>query len=318
MVDLATASVVVTGASSGIGRATALACAEHGANLVLAARPSPALDEAAAECRAAGGHALAVPTDVADPDAVQRLADRAVARFGRIDVWINDAAVMAYGRFEDTPAKVHRRVIETNLLGQIHGARAVLPVFREQDAGILINVASLYGKMTSPFVSSYVTSKFAVIGFSEVLRQELQGAKSIHVSTVLPGSVNTPIFRHAANYVGRQPRPVPPVSSIQRVVRAILRLIDHPRRQVSIGWGARFFAVGHRVLPRLYSRLAPPAMRIAGLTRQQADESEGNVFEPMPEWDKVDGGWRRSQPVRLAAATGAAATAVAVWSRARR
>ena len=231
---------------------------------------------------------------------MERLAVRAVERFGRIDVWINDAAVMAYGTFEELPADVHRRVIETNLLGQIHGARAVLPVFRRQDAGTLINVASLYGKMTSPYVSPYVISKFGVIGFSEVLRQELHAAKDIHVCTLMPGSVDTPIFRHAANVAGRQPRPVPLVSSPERVVRAILRLIRRPRATVAIGWSARFFALGHALLPGLYRHLAPMAMRIGGLGRHQVDPGTGNVFEPMSEWYQVHGGWRHPVVTRTA------------------
>lgn len=317
MVDIPGAVVVVTGASSGIGRAAAAACAARGARVVLAARPSPALEKAAAECRDAGGQAVAVPTDVADNLAVDKLAARAVEEFGRIDVWINDAAVMAYGPFEDVPADVHRRVIETNLLGQIHGVRAVLPVFRRQEAGILINMGSLYGKMTSPYVSAYVTSKFGIVGFSEVLRQELQDAKDIHVCTVLPGSVDTPIFRHAANYLGRQPRPVPMISSPDRVVRIVLQLIRRPRRQVAIGWSARFYAVGHTVTPWLYDRLAPHVMDLLGAGRRDSDETTGNVFEPMPEWDQVKGGWRRPLAVRLAAGTVAVGASVTLWARRR-
>ena len=311
--DIADAVIVVTGASSGIGRATAAACAAKSARVVLAARASRALDEAAAECRDAGGQVVVVPTDVADGHAVDKLAARAVEEFGRIDVWVNDAAVMAYGRFEDTPADVHRRVIDVNLFGQVHGARAVLPVFRWQGAGILINVASLYGKMTSPYVSAYVTSKFGVIGFSEVLRQETQGTKNIHVCTVLPGSVDTPIFRHAANHLGHQPRPVPAVSSPDRVVRAILRLIRWPRRQVAIGWSARFFAVGHALAPGLYHRLAPVVMDVLGSGRGESEESTGNVFQPMPEWNQVQGGWRRPLAVRLVAGALAMGAVVTLW-----
>ena len=310
------ATIVVTGASGGIGRATAIACADRGANVVLAARDAGTLEEAAEECRRAGGRALAVPTDVADQDAVSHLAARAVERFGGIDAWVNDAAVMAYGRFEDTPAHIHRRVLETNLLGQIHGARAALPVFRRRGAGVLVNVASLYGTMTSPFVSSYVVSKYGVMGFSEVLRQELRAAGRIRVATVLPGSIDTPIFRHAADFTGRRPRPVPPVSSPDRAVRAILRAIRWPRRQVRVGWAHRVFALGHTLFPRLYAFLAPPAMRIVGLSAEESDETPGNVLEPMPEWNTVRGGWRH--PWRRAAAAVVTAGAVLAWRGARR
>src|SRR5215210_744517 len=154
--------VVVTGASSGIGRATARAMAEHGARVVLAARSEQSLREVAGECKALGAQALGaqalvVTTDVSDEEAVQELARRSVEVFGRIDVWVNDAGVMVYGSFEEVPADVYRRVIETNLFGQIHGARAALAQFREQGGGVLINMSSVWGRLTSPHVSAYVT-----------------------------------------------------------------------------------------------------------------------------------------------------------------
>jgi NAD(P)-dependent dehydrogenase (short-subunit alcohol dehydrogenase family) len=142
--------VVITGASSGIGRAAALLFARREARLVLAARAEQPLRAVAAEC----GNALAVPTDVRDEAAVTALADRAVERFGRIDVWVNSAGVIAYGRFEDVPGDVFRAVIETNLMGQVHAARAVLPQFRRQGSGVLVNMASVWGRFTSPDVSA--------------------------------------------------------------------------------------------------------------------------------------------------------------------
>ncbi len=133
------AVVVITGASSGIGRATALAFARRGATVVVAARREQALRGVATECEQLGGRALAVPTDVTDEAAVRSLARRAVESFGRVDVWVNNAAVGLFGRFEDTPLEAYRRVIETNLFGYIYGARAALPIFREQGSGVLIN-----------------------------------------------------------------------------------------------------------------------------------------------------------------------------------
>lgn len=212
-VDLDGAVVVLTGASSGIGRAAARRFAAAGADVVLAARGGGSLEQAAQECRAYDVRVLAVPTDVTDADAVQSLADRTVQELGRLDVWVNDAAVMAYGAIGEVPFAVQRKIIETNLLGTMCGARAALPVLKDQGRGVIINVASLYAKMTSPYVSAYATSKYGVLGFSEVLRQELKSDRGIHVCTVLPGSIDTPIFRHAANYTGREIRPVPPVAS---------------------------------------------------------------------------------------------------------
>src|SRR4051812_48570556 len=192
--------VVITGASSGIGRAAALRFATAGERLVLAARAPEPLEEVAAACRRRGADALAIPTDVRDERAVAALAEAAVARFGRIDVWVNAAGVIAYGRFEEIPSEVFRGVIETNLFGQIHGARAAIPRFREQGRGVLINLASVWGRITSPDVSPYVTSKFAVRAFSACLRHELRDAPGIDVATILPAAVDTPIFRQAANF----------------------------------------------------------------------------------------------------------------------
>jgi NAD(P)-dependent dehydrogenase (short-subunit alcohol dehydrogenase family) len=148
---------VITGASSGIGRAAALAFAARGSGLALAARARAPLEQIAQECEAAGTEAIWLPTDVRDEGQVADLARRAVDRFGRVDVWVNSAGVIAYGRFEDVPADVFRAVIETNLFGHVHAARAALPQFRGQRSGVLINMASVWGRVTSPDVSAYVT-----------------------------------------------------------------------------------------------------------------------------------------------------------------
>jgi short-subunit dehydrogenase len=314
--DLGGRVVVVTGASSGIGRATAVALAGRRARVVLAARDAAGLEEVAQECHALGGEALAVPTDVTDAEAVDALARRAVERFGTVDAWVNAAAVMSYGTFEETPDEVVRRVIETNLFGVVNCSRTALRCFRERDEGVLVNIASLYAKMTSPLVSAYVTSKYGVLGFSEVLRQELIGSP-IRVSTVLPGSIDTPIFRQAANYTGKRTRPIPPVLDSSRVVRTILRCLDHPRDEVSVGFVARFLALGHTMFPRLYDRLAGPAMYFAALAPDDAPPSSGNVFGPNPDGNEVEGDWRRTDVRWGALVAGTAAGAVTLL-RARR
>ncbi|WP_046472513.1 SDR family oxidoreductase, partial [Allosalinactinospora lopnorensis] len=291
-VRLRGAVVVVTGASSGIGRAAARRFAQKGARVVLVARSSESLDAAAAECRDLGARALAVPADVADGDAVEALAQRVTEEFGGIDVWVNNAAVMAYGAIGEVPYDVQRRILDVNLFGQIEGARAALPYLRRQRKGVIINVASLYAKMTSPYVSSYVTSKYGVLGFSEVLRQELKPSRGIHVCTVLPGSVDTPIFRHAANYTGRTAKPPPPVVSPGRVARAIVRRAEHPRREVTIGKMHHMLSWAHMLMPRLYDELVPYVMRLFVLGRAGKSSGPGNVFEPIPELDAVRGGWR--------------------------
>src|SRR4029450_8006111 len=149
------AVVVVTGASSGIGRATGLAFADRGARVILAARRADALEELARQCQAAGGQALAVSTDMTDEAAVTALAHRAVERFGRIDIWVNNAGVYLLGPLEATPPEAFRQVLETNFFGYVHGARAVLPHFREQGHGVLINNASVYAHIAAPWLTAY-------------------------------------------------------------------------------------------------------------------------------------------------------------------
>ena len=267
--------------------------------MVLAARSEHSLRETAEECEAAGGRALAVPTDVSDKEAVQDLARQAADHFGRIDVWVNNAGVMAYGYFEQIPDETYRQVIETNLFGAINGARAALPYFREQGSGILINISSLWGRMFSPYVSAYTTSKFGVRTFSESLREALADEEGIDVCTILPQSVDTPIFRHAANYSGRGAKPVPPIADPGRVVKAILRCIEHPRREVSVGYVGHLEAVIQEIMPGPFNWLAPYIMRRAAFSSETTDSKPGNIFEPMPEWNQVSGGWRNERKTVL-------------------
>ena len=291
--------VVITGASSGIGKTTAHALAEHGASVVLAARSEQSLRETADECKAAGGRALVVPTDVTDKEAVQDLARQAADHFGQIDVWVNNAGVMAYGYFEQIPDETYRQVIETNLFGAINGARAALPYFREQGSGILINISSLWGRMFSPYVSAYTTSKFGVRTFSESLREALADEEDIDVCTILPQSVDTPIFRHAANYSGRVAKPVPPIADSGRVVEAVLRCIEHPQREVTVGYVGHLEALIQETMPGLFNWLAPYVMRWAAFSTEPTESKPGNVFDPMPEWNQVSGGWRNERKTVL-------------------
>lgn len=313
--------VVITGASSGIGRATALAFARRQATVVLAARRERPLRELATECERLGGRALAVPTDMTDEVAVQTLARRAVDRFGRIDVWINNAAVTLLSRFEESPPDAYRRVIETNLFGYIYGARAALPRFREQGSGILINNISVFGAIGGPYESAYVTAKFGIRGLSQSLRQELRDAPDIHVCTVLPESVDTPLFQHAANYTGRAVKPLSPVIAAEKVAGVMLDLVEEPRREVMVGAGGRLLTLFHTLAPSLTERAMAALVERDHFQDRSAPPTMGNLFEPMPEWTSVSGGWKVGPRLPLGRIIGGGLMAIGAglfaWSRLR-
>lgn len=307
--------VVITGASSGIGRATAHAFAKQGARLVLAARNAPSLEETAREVRARGGDAVVVPTDICDGEQVRALVQAAVDTFGRIDVWVGSAAVYSYGTFERTPPEVFRKVVETNLLGQADCVRAVLPVFRRQGGGVLILLGSIASKIPLPFIAPYAGSKFALLALAEVLREELDPADGISVCTVLPASFDTPIHHQAANYTGRRIHPLPPVSDPRRVARAVVRLADRPRRVVMIGRTQGAFVLFRALAPRLFERSMRRLVPMIALRRGAVPATTGNVYGSRPQIHGVTGGWRSG--VKRALGLGAAAAAVAAAARRR-
>lgn len=281
--------VVITGASSGVGRATALAFARRVGTVVIAARRLAALEEVATECRVAGAHAMVVQTDVTDEDAVRNLASLARAHRGVIDVWVNNAGVTLYAKLEDEAFAEHRQVIETNLYGAIFGARAVVPIFREQERGILINVGSVLSEVGQAFVPAYAISKFAVRGLSEALRVELADQRDIHVCTVLPYAIDTPHFQVAANRIGRQPRALPPMQSPEKVATAIVGLADRPRRQTHVPAIAQLGVLAHSLFPRTTERLLLAALRRWHISETPERQWSGNLFEPPPDPATVHG-----------------------------
>jgi NAD(P)-dependent dehydrogenase (short-subunit alcohol dehydrogenase family) len=278
-----------------MGRATALDLARRGASVVVAARRAPLLEEVALECQRMGGQALAVPTDVTSEAAVQTLARQALSRFGRIDVWINNAGVLAAGRFQDIPSEVFNRVIETNFLGYVYGARAALAQFLLQGSGILINNASLDSQMGAPYFSPYVAAKFAVRGFSESLREELEALaqSDIRVCTVMPATIDTPLFQHAANYTGRAIKALPPVYDVQTAVKTFVSLIEHPQREVFVGSAARMLTAMHSNMPGMAEQTFARQVDKGHLSQERnAPPTPGNLFEPALEGTTASGGWK--------------------------
>lgn len=287
--------VLVTGASSGIGRATALALAARGDSVVLAARSVTALREAEAACRAqgaeAGAETLVVPTDVGDRGQVEELFAAATERFGRIDGVVSAAGVVAYGRFEQIPADVFDAVHRTNLLGSANVARCALAHFREHEGGSLVLVGSVLGKIATPTMSPYASSKWGIHGLARTLQVEARQTPGIDVTLVAPGGVNTPIYTAAADYTGRAHRPPPPVDAPETVAAAIVAALDKPRREVSVGLANALMVAGFRLLPPVFDRIVGPLMSVLGNTREAREPSAGNVYEPEPRVEAVHGPW---------------------------
>jgi short-subunit dehydrogenase len=281
--------VVVTGASSGIGRATAALLSRKGMRVVLASRSKETLQEAQRDC--ADGTSIVVPTDVSDADEVEALFDTAVERFGRVDAVVHSAAVLAYGRFEDVPADVFERTLEVTLLGTANVARVALRRFHEQGGGRLVVVGSLLGKIATPYMSSYVTAKWAVHGLVRSLQIEARSTPGVEISLVSPGGVNTPIYLQAGTYVGRHGRPPPPIVSPERVAAAILRRIEHPSRETNVGPANALTVLGFRVLPAVFDRIVTPLMERGALQPTRVGANAGNVLDPLEAGEAVHGPW---------------------------
>ena len=282
--------VVLVGASSGIGRATALKLAGEGATVVVAARGKRALDQTVAEIGQAGGRGYAIPCDAADRAQVDALARQVVAEHRRIDVWVNVVGIATYGTFEATPPEDFERVIRVNLLSHVWGAYAALPHLRET-AGSLIGVSSVYGVRSSPLLTSYCASKWGLRGFYDALRLELRHDDvPVSVTTILPSSVDTPLFVHARSRLGARPQPIPPVYDPDVVAAAIVRAAKHPTREVVVGAAGLGLVALQRFAPALADRTAPLLWRLQHDDR--ADGSHDNLYEPLDGSGAVRGGWQ--------------------------
>jgi NAD(P)-dependent dehydrogenase (short-subunit alcohol dehydrogenase family) len=275
--------MVVTGASSGVGRAVARAAGERGAKVVVGARGEEGLDAAVEEIERAGSEALAVAGDVAEPEYNDKLVRAALERFGRIDTFVANAIVTVYAEVERLEPDELRRVFDVNFFGVANGYWAALPALKES-RGTFLHVSSALAYRGIPLQAAYCSSKAAARTFLESARVELQKhGHDVAISLVLPGAINTPQFDRDRQKIGRQPQPVPPIYEPEPYAEAVLRCAEKPIRELPVSWGAQKLLWGQKLSPRAGDWM----LRRMGWKNQHTDEekpvdSPDNLFEPLP------------------------------------
>lgn len=293
--------IVITGASSGIGLATAQMAARRGAKVVLAARNERDLRKHAEEIRRQGGDALAVPTDVTDYAQVEALARRADQEYGRIDTWVNNAGVSTYATFKEQPLEDFRRVLEVIFMGQVHGARAALP-YLEESRGALVCVGSALSDRGIPLQGAYCAAKHALKGWLDGLRVELMHEGSpVRVTLVKPSSINTPLFNKAKTQMGVMPMPIAPIYEPELAARAILRAAEGNERDVFVGGGGKLLSMAERISPALLD----VQQNQQGFQGQQTDwpksaDAPNNLYAPMEDDGGVHGDFLGKEKPRSA------------------
>ena len=301
--------VVITGATSGIGRATALEFARKGAHVVAGARREEALRQLESEGESLRGNVTGIAIDVTDQDEVRKLAQRALDDFGRIDVWVNNAVVTAFGRVDEVPLADFRRLWDVNVMGYVHGIRAVLPHMREQNSGVIINVSSVVGRVGQPYATAYTMTKHAIRALSIGLRQELMvdKVKGIDVCTVMPGSTDTPLFQHGANYTGWRAKPMSPVYPPEKVARAIVACAQAPTPEIFVGGAPRMMYLQAHLAPRVAERMLARQVDKDHFDKSiHSERSAGNLYAPSADAGETSGGWggKKGLTLRRAATLG--------------
>jgi NAD(P)-dependent dehydrogenase (short-subunit alcohol dehydrogenase family) len=321
--------VVVMGASSGLGREAALRLAGRGAKVV-SARGEPELRSLVEEIREGGGEATAVVADAAEFEQVKALADRAVEEYGRLDTWVHVAGVGLFAAFEDTTPEEFRRVIDVNLMGQVHGAMVALPHIKREGRGALIHISSMGAKRSVPLQSAYCASKHGMEGFIEALRVELRReGLPIGVTSIQPATTNTPFFDKARTKLGVKPVAPPPIYGPNLVADAILHAAEHPARDIVVGGAAKALILGQRLSPRLVDALMQTrGFEVHYTDEPKAEDAPDNLHASLG-YEAVEGSfsdrqhprsfytWLELRPAAKGAAVAAAALGALALLRAR-
>lgn len=275
--------VVVTGASAGVGRATAQAFGKRGDRVALLARGEDGLNAACAEVESLGGHALAIPTDVADADQVEAAAQHAEAELGPIDVWVNDAMTTVFSPFKQLTPEEYRRATEVTYLGYVWGTMAALKRMLPRDRGTVVQVGSALAYRAIPLQAPYCGAKFAIRGFTDSIRTELiHDKRNVHITMVQLPAVNTPQFNWCKTRLPNHPQPVPPIYQPEVPAEAIVWAAEHRRREVWVGRSTIKAIVGNKLVPGF----ADWYLGRTGFKSQQtsdpvAPDRPSNLFEPV-------------------------------------
>lgn len=276
--------VVITGASSGIGLTTARMAADRGARLVLVARNEAALRELTEELKDRGAETIAVVADVGVEESVQSIVDAAMAHFGRIDTWINNAGVGMYGSVLDVDMQDSRKLFDTNFWGVVYGSRAAAKYFRdraEKMPGAIINVGSEASDRSVPLIGMYSASKHAVKGFTDALRMELEKAKvPVSVSLVKPSAIDTPFPEHGKNYMAEEPALPPPMYAPEVAAEVILYCAEHPVRDIYAGARAKLHSLQGAVLPRGVDKLMEAIFFEKQKSPRPANRGDDALYRP--------------------------------------
>ena len=283
--------VVVVGASSGIGRDTALKFAQKGAKVVVSVRSKEGLATLVEEISAVGGTAIAVPANVADFDQVKAIAEKTVEHFGRLDTWVHLAATSVFATFDNVTPEEFKRVVDVTLMGQVYGAMAALPYLKREGRGALIHITSLEGRRSLPYQSAYSASKHGAIGFIDAMRLELKNqGHPISVTNIMPGVINTPFYNKGKTKLGVKPTGVPPYYSASLVTDAILYAAEHPVRDYIVSDVGRILDIAQRISPGFVDALLLAiAFPFQKTNEPKSEDAPNNLYEPIQGYDKVNG-----------------------------